>query len=61
MTQRGGVLYAQDARDITRKRDQKDTEKETRRLIREAKRRREAPAEQIFENITVTQAPEDLV
>jgi hypothetical protein len=43
MTQRGGVLYAQDAREITRTWEQKEAEKEarkeTRRRIREAQRR----------------------
>jgi len=55
MTQRGGVLYAQDARDITRKREQRDVEKESRRIVRETKKRRQALTEQIFENITVAQ------
>jgi len=55
MTQRGGVLYAQDVRDITRKREQRDVEKESHRIVRETKKRRQALTEQIFENITVAQ------
>jgi hypothetical protein len=60
MTQKGGVLYSRDAREITRKRDQKDAEKEARRLIREKKKPSETQPEQILENITVAQVLDDL-
>ena len=57
MTQRGGVLYAQAAREITRKRDQKDAEMEARRHARQAKKQRGAQPEEIFDNINVAQPP----